>query len=306
MCDGSQLGGDRLVWSGVAEARRLGVACVLLLLVPSPAEAAAVEDAGRLLAGLGVDAMCVQPLAVPSARDVGAVGQHGQRHRAQGSGRLAGWDESTVAGLVARLPAVALVLDPAAFAGGGDDPAAVGRRLGVAVHAVDPSGRRQPDRLSAAYVRERLLAGDVAAATEAVGCPHRVAGVVVHGEGRGNGLGFPTANLALGEHSVVPGDGIYAGWFTVVDRGWSDGGMAGGVRYPAAISISRNPTFAGRRRTVEPHVLDVSANLYGQTVTTDFVERVRVPERFDSIGELIAAMQRDVENVRLVLRDMSR
>lgn len=275
------------MWSGVAEARRLGVACVLLLLVPSPAEAAAVEDAGRLLAGLGVDAMCVQPLAVPSARG--------------------GWDESTVAGLVAKLPAVALVLDPAAVAGGGGgDPAAVGRRTGVAVHAVDPSGRRQPDRLSAAYVRERLLAGDVAAATEAVGCPHRVAGVVVHGEGRGNGLGFPTANLALGEHSVVPGDGIYAGWFTVVDRSWSDGGMAGGVRYPAAISISRNPTFAGRRRTVEPHVLDVSANLYGQTVTTDFVERVRVPERFDSIEELIAAMQRDVENVRLVLRDMNR
>ncbi|MFI0794212.1 riboflavin kinase [Micromonospora rubida] len=286
MCDGSQLGGDRLVWSGVAEARRLGVACVLLLLVPSPAEAVAVEDAGRLLAGLGVDAMCVQPLAVASARG--------------------GWDESTVAGLVAKLPAVALVLDPAAVAGGGGDPAAVGRRTGVAVHAVDPSGRRQPDRLSAAYVRERLLAGDVAAAAEAVGCPHRVTGVVVHGEGRGNGLGFPTANLALGEHSVVPGDGIYAGWFTVVDRSWSDGGMAGGVRYPAAISISRNPTFAGRRRTVEPHVLDVSANLYGQTVTTDFVERVRVPERFDSIEELIAAMQRDVENVRLVLRDVNR
>ncbi|NBE82902.1 riboflavin kinase [Micromonospora rubida] len=282
MSDGSQLGGDRLVWSGVAEARRLGVACVLLLLAPSPAEATAVEDAGRPLAGLGVDAICVQPLAGPPAGG--------------------GWDESTVATLVARLPAVALVLDSAAVVGGGGDPAELGRRTGVAVRAVDPSGQRQPDRLSAAYVRERLLAGDVAAATEAVGCPHRLAGVVVHGEGRGRGLGFPTANLALAEHSVVPGDGIYAGWFTVVDRSWSDGDMTGGVRYPAAISISRNPTFAGRQRTVEPYVLDVSADLYGQAVTTDFVERVRVPERFDSIEELIATMRRDVEDVRSVLR----
>ncbi|MFF3867538.1 riboflavin kinase [Micromonospora sp. NPDC001898] len=281
MSDGAQPGGDRLVWSGVAEARRLGVACVLLLLVPSPAEAA-VEDDGRLLAGLGVDAICVQPLAVAPAGG--------------------GWDESAVATLVAKLPAVALVLDPAAVAGGGGDLAALGRRTGVAVHAVDSPGQRQPDRLSAAYVRERLLAGDVAAAAETVGCPHRVAGVVVHGEGRGSGLGFPTANLALAEHSVVPGDGIYAGWFTVVDRSWSDGDMVGGVRYPAAISIGRNPTFAGRRRTVEPYVLDASANLYGQPVTTDFVERVRVPERFDSIEELIATMHRDVENVRSVLR----
>ncbi|MER5702442.1 riboflavin kinase [Micromonospora sp. NPDC002296] len=281
MSDGSQSGRDRLVWSGVAEARRLGVACVLLFLVPSPAEAAAVEDDGRLLAGLGVDAICVQPLAAASANG--------------------GWDGSAVAALAARLPAVVLVLDPAAVAGGGGDPAALGRRAGVAVHAVDASGPRQPDRLSVAYVRERLLAGDVAAAAETLGCPHRVAGVVVHGEGRGSGLGFPTANLALAEHSVVPGDGIYAGWFTVADRSWSDGDMAGGVRYPAAISISRNPTFAGRRRTVEPYVLDVSANLYGQPVTTDFVERVRVPERFDSIEELIATMRKDVENVRLIL-----
>ncbi|WP_433346852.1 riboflavin kinase [Micromonospora sp. CA-111912] len=282
MSDGSQPGGDRLVWSGVAEARRLGVACVLLILVSSPAEAAAVEEDGRLLAGLGVDAICVQPLAVAPAGG--------------------GWDESAVAGLVAKLPAVALVLDPAAVAGGGGDLAALGRRTGVAVHAVDSPGQRQRDRLSVAYVRERLLAGDVAAAAETVGCPHRIAGVVVHGEGRGSGLGFPTANLALAEHSVVPGDGIFAGWFTVVDRNWSDGDMVGGVPYPAAISISRNPTFAGRRRTVEPYVLDVSANLYGLPVTTDFVERVRVPERFDSIEELIAAMQRDVENVRSVLR----
>ncbi|MCX4474629.1 bifunctional riboflavin kinase/FAD synthetase [Micromonospora sp. NBC_01655] len=283
MSDGSQLGSDRLVWSAVAEARRLRVACVLLLVVPSPAEAAAVEDDGRLLAGLGVDAICVQPLAVAPAGG--------------------GWDEPAVATLVAKLPAVELVLDPVAVAAGGGDLAALGRRTGVAVHAVDSPGQRQPDRLSVAYVRERLLAGDVAAAAETLGCPHRVAGVVVHGEGRGSGLGFPTANLALAEHSVVPGDGIYAGWFTVVDKGWSDGDMVGGICYPAAISIGRNPTFAGRRRTVEPHVLGVSANLYGQTVTTDFVERVRVTERFDSIEELIATMQRDIERVRSVLRE---
>ena len=118
----------------------------------------------------------------------------------------------------------------------------------------------------------------------------RVDGIVVRGVQRGAGLGFPTANVAAFEHCTLPIDGVYAGHFRIGRR-----------RLPAAISVGTNPTFAGRTRTIEAHVLDVREDFYDQEVGVEFVIRLRGMERFDGVEALIAQMHLDVASVRDVL-----
>ena len=166
----------------------------------------------------------------------------------------------------------------------------LGRRFGftaVGVPLVVDDGLM----VSSTYVRSCIDAGDVAAAAEALGRPHRLEGFVVHGDGRGGSqLGYPTANLDVLPNSAVPADGIYAGWFLLGTR-----------RSPTAISIGTNPTFSGKVRTVEAFVLDEGGNFYGRRVALEFVARLRGMEKFDSVDDLIAQIGRDVERTREIL-----
>ena len=154
---------------------------------------------------------------------------------------------------------------------------------------------------SSTYIRSCVDAGDVVAAAEALGRPHRVEGVVVRGDGRGRVLGFPTANVAPPMHSAIPADGVYAAWFTVLGHGPVVGTVTPGERYQAAVSVGTNPTFSGRTRTVEAFVLDTEADLYGQHVAVDFVARIRGQEKFDSIDDLVVAMGADTDRARTIL-----
>ncbi len=184
-----------------------------------------------------------------------------------------------------------------------------GERFGFAVESVSLVAEQHQSEsvtFSSTYIRACVDAGDVIAAAEALGRPHRVEGVVVRGEGRGRGLGYPTANVAPPMYSATPADGVYAGWFTVLGRKYSSGAPGTGTvlpgeRYPAAVSIGTNPTFSGRTRTVEAYVLDTTADLYGQHVAVDFVARIRGQEKFDSVDTLIEAMGRDTDKARAIL-----
>ena len=183
-----------------------------------------------------------------------------------------------------------------------------GERFGFAVesmsllseHGIDQN-RDQNVTFSSTYIRSCVDAGDVVAATEALGRPHRVEGVVVRGDGRGKGLGFPTANVAPPMYSAIPADGVYAAWFTVLGHGPVVGTVSPGERYQAAVSVGTNPTFSGRTRTVEAYVLDTQADLYGQHVAVDFVARIRGQEKFGSVDELVVAMERDTVRARTIL-----
>jgi riboflavin kinase/FMN adenylyltransferase len=154
---------------------------------------------------------------------------------------------------------------------------------------------------SSTYIRSCVDAGDMAAATEALGRPHRVEGVVVRGDGRGRSLGFPTANVAPPMHSAIPADGVYAAWFTVLGHGPVTGDVVDGERYRTAVSVGTNPTFSGRTRTVEAFVLDTAADLYGQHVAVDFVARIRGQRRFGSADDLVIAMEADTDKARTLL-----
>ncbi|MGZ5398890.1 MAG: bifunctional riboflavin kinase/FAD synthetase [Nocardioides sp.] len=151
-----------------------------------------------------------------------------------------------------------------------------------------------PQVWSSTYVRTCLTAGDVAGAAEALGRPFAVRGVVVVGDRRGRELGYPTANVPIASGMAAPADGVYAGWLTRLDTG---------DRYPAAISVGTNPTFAGdRERRVEAYALDRDdLELYGVEVEVAFVERLRGMVRFDGIEPLLATMADDVGRTREIL-----
>jgi riboflavin kinase/FMN adenylyltransferase len=179
-----------------------------------------------------------------------------------------------------------------------------GERFGFAVESMSLVSEHHRDEtvtFSSTYIRSCVDAGDVVAAAEALGRPHRVEGVVVRGDGRGKGLGFPTANVAPPMYSAIPADGVYAAWFTVLGHGPVMGTVIPGERYQAAVSVGTNPTFSGRTRTVEAFVLDTQADLYGQHVAVDFVARIRGQEKFDSIDDLVVAMEADTGRARTIL-----
>ena len=153
-------------------------------------------------------------------------------------------------------------------------------------------------RWSSSRVRDLLCAGDVAAAAEILGRPHRVSGEVVHGDHRGRALGYPTANLCPEPAGLIPADGVYAGRLVRPTLPDSDPDRS----MPAAISIGTNPTFAGTRRRVEAYALDrTDLELYGETVVVELIERLRPTEKFDSVEDLLVQMADDVERCRTVL-----
>lgn len=175
----------------------------------------------------------------------------------------------------------------------------LGQRFGFEVTAVSLFGEHAVT-YSSTYIRSCIASGDVELAAEALGRPHRVEGAVVHGERRGRDLGYPTANVAPPEHAAIPGDGVYAAWFTVLGDKEGDGFRIG-ERYAASVSVGTNPTFSGRNRTVEAYILDLDADLYGQHVAVDFVSRLRGMESYDGIDALITAIGNDVDRTRTIL-----
>lgn len=146
---------------------------------------------------------------------------------------------------------------------------------------------------SSTGVRHRLAAGDVRGAADLLGRVHDVRGAVVEGDRRGRELGFPTANVAVPEEICFPAAGIYAGTFTGAD----------GVARPSAISLGHRPTFYADQAylLLEAHLLDFSGDLYGQSASVGFVDRIRAEERFDSVEALVETMHRDVEAARRLL-----
>ncbi len=165
----------------------------------------------------------------------------------------------------------------------------LGARRGFAVDVVGPVSVEGED-VSSTRLRTLLLAGDVARARRLLGRPHALRGRVVAGDRRGRTLGFPTANLHLRSHLVLPADGVYA------VRANVDGRRRDGV-----LNIGVRPTFAGRRRTVEVHLLDFTGDVYGAWLVVELVERLRGEVAFAGPDALRAAIAADVARARDVL-----
>ena len=172
----------------------------------------------------------------------------------------------------------------------------LGREHGFTVKLIDDvvspaAGSAHTRRASSTWIRELLAEGRVAEATVVLGHAPCVRGVVVMGAQRGRELGFPTANLSPQNEGFIPGDGVYAAWFTVDGR-----------RYGAAVSIGNNPTFQGvPEKQVEAHVLDETIDLYGKTVEVAFVEYIRGQVKYSTVEALIDQIADDERKVRVIL-----
>jgi riboflavin kinase/FMN adenylyltransferase len=141
--------------------------------------------------------------------------------------------------------------------------------------------------VSSSRIRELLSEGRMEEAGALLGRPHELEGAVVSGDQRGGTLGFPTANLAVAAHLLVPAYGIYAG-------------AALGGR--AAISIGVNPHYGGSERRIEAFLLDFDGDLYGKPLRIELWERLRDERAFESEDDLVRQIAADVEATRAAVR----
>jgi len=148
-------------------------------------------------------------------------------------------------------------------------------------------------KVSSSTIREALRAGDVETATELLGRPHRVRGMVVHGHQRGRVLGYPTVNLEENNEGMIPRPGVYAGILRVH-----------GQDFLAGISVGKNPTFTDvTRDQVEAHALDAEFDAYGSIAEVGFTHWIRDIEAFGSVDDLIAALHKDFADIRALIAD---
>jgi riboflavin kinase/FMN adenylyltransferase len=148
------------------------------------------------------------------------------------------------------------------------------------------------ESISSSRIRTALDEGDVELATRLLAAPPLLRGTVVHGDGRGRELGFPTANLAFDYVPALPALGIYLGAVSVPER-------AVGPGHRSLVSIGVRPTFEDSGRVlVEVYLLDWQGDLYDAELTVEIGERLRAERRFDSIDALVEQMRADEAQAR--------
>lgn len=143
--------------------------------------------------------------------------------------------------------------------------------------------------VSSSRLRSLISEGKVREAAVLLGRHYSMEGKIASGEGRGHTLGFPTANLE-DIATLIPGSGIYATIAHVDDRA-----------YGALTNIGNNPTFNGKRQTVETFLLDASGDFYGKRMRLDFIERLRDEQKFESPKALVTQIEKDVAKARQIL-----
>ena len=174
--------------------------------------------------------------------------------------------------------------------GDGDLLQALGERLGFGVTIAPPVADDAGVKLSSTAARRALQAGDPETAAQILGRPFAIEGVVQEGRRLGRTLGFPTANVALGEY-VRPRLGIYATRTRLPD----------GRFLPGASSIGENPTVGAVEARLEVHLLDFDEDIYGQTIETELIAFLRPEQAFDSVELMVRQMGADVEQARRLL-----
>jgi len=142
------------------------------------------------------------------------------------------------------------------------------------------------ERISSSRIRTRIQSGDLSEASAMLGRPFTILGKVGSGDGRGKGLGFPTANLET-EDECLPPDGVYAGQALLSD----------GQGFPAAINLGNRPTFDGQSRKIEAHLLGFSGNLRGEEMDLEFHRWIRGEKKFTDASALANQIRVDVQSV---------
>lgn len=170
----------------------------------------------------------------------------------------------------------------------------LGAELGFGVHVI-PEVASAGEKVSSSGIRERIAAGDMAGARDLLGDWWTFDGIVEHGEKRGRELGFPTANLHMGE-IVHPADGVYALWARLdAESMWR----------PAVASFGRTPMTGLRDPLLEIVIFDWSGDLYGTRLHAAFAKRLRPQGMFPDLAAMVAQMHADAAEARAVLAGLA-
>jgi riboflavin kinase / FMN adenylyltransferase len=282
--DGVHRGHQEIIRQLVEGARRSGSPAVVVTFWPHPATVLGTghmrclttpDERAELLMGLGVNTVVNQVFdrhlaATPALEFVSRLKQHlGFRHL------LIGYDFALGKGRegnAARLTEI-------------------GRELDYAVEVIPALGD-ESGVISSTEIRKLVATGGVAEAAKLLGHNFTLHGPVVHGDGRGRGLGFPTANIDVAPEKILPSNGVYACRAVIAERA-----------YMAAVNVGVRPQFHTEPSLplVEAYVLDLDLPLYGLDLRLEFVARLRDEVKFASVEALIEQIQRDVDRVRDLL-----
>jgi len=174
---------------------------------------------------------------------------------------------------------------------GGDIAFLAGRAeaLGIGLTTVPPVTDAQGP-ISSTRIRRLLQEGYPERAAAALGRPHTIRGEVIHGDARGRTIGFPTANMLLGEH-LEPARGVYA-----ITARLPDGAEVNGVA-----NIGQRPTVGGTQSRLEANLFDFAGDLYGQELTVALRHFIREERKFESFEALKAQIARDAATARALL-----
>lgn len=283
--DGLHLGHRALVRHAVARARALGVPAVALGFEPLPREFFAKENPPPRLM------LARDKVATLRALGVDSVGL--LRFDAKMAAITA--EDFVRDMLVRRLGVREVWIGPKFHFGnrrGGDIALlqAMGTELGFVAGEIEPV-HLNGERISSTRIREMLVAGDFARASDLLGRPYAIGGRVVRGRQLGRTLGFPTANLRFPKTPAL--SGIYATWVHgVFEQPW-----------PSVSSFGTRPTVEGVEPLLEAHLFDFSGDLYGRHIEVEFVAKLRDEEKFNDLPALTEQMHRDAHQARHILNE---
>ena len=204
-------------------------------------------------------------------------------------------DDVLIAGLSARNVIVGYDFTFGRNRGGDTDfLAAKARENNFEFTTVQPVATADSVIYSSTAIRDHLMGGKPGHAAALLGRPFEIEGRVIRGDQIGRTLGFPTANLLLGDY-IEPAYGIYAvrvGIHAGADMEWHDAAANFGIR----------PTVGGTRPLLEPHIFDFSGDLYGQRIRVAFIEYIRPEVHYDSLEKMTVQMENDCEVARRILK----
>ena len=167
---------------------------------------------------------------------------------------------------------------------------------GVGVTVIEPVRGADATVYSSTHIRELLQGGRPRAAAELLGRFWEIDGRVLQGDRRGRTIGFPTANLGLGEY-LRPRLGVYA----VRVRGDGADDPLAGRALDGVANLGLRPTVGGLEPRLEAHLFDFEGDLYGRHLRVAFVDFIREERKFAGLGELHAQIVRDAERARAIL-----
>lgn len=145
--------------------------------------------------------------------------------------------------------------------------------------------------VSSTLIRETLTEGAVDRASELLGRPFSLDGVVIKGEGRGKKIGYPTANIKVSDDQLVPASGVY------VTRTRYQG-----MTFNSITNIGSNPTFnKGQSLHIETNLFDFTSDIYGEEIEVSFIQKIRDERRFPTVNDLIQQISSDVSVAKEIL-----